>query len=759
MTDVADSLAAGVAEEREDFGDGDAGLFAYWQTQEKLAEKEERTWVKRARKIIRRYRDERADTSGLRDTKKFNILWSNVETLTPVLYGRTPKADVERRFKDQDDVARLASILLERSLNYCIEAYDFDGVMRPCVQDRLLPGRGVARVMYIPHYGAPLPNGDQQEEAGEYGETAAAIVASEGDEGKQEPQEALREVVYEEARCAYVFWEDYREGPARVWAEVPWVRYRSYLTREELIARFGKEKGSKVTLDFTPKGDERDPDTPPDAYKKAIVHEYWDKSKLQTIWIAPGTADLILDKQDDPLKLTGFFPNPDPLLATTTTDKRIPVPDYIEYQDQAVELDDLTQRINKLTRALRAKGIYAGEEKDSLQRLFDLEDDTVLIPVENWAALAGKGGLANVIEWVPIQQIAGVLVQLYEARDKVKQVIYEITGIADILRGATSPSETLGAQQIKTNFATLRISPKQKDVARFARDLIRLKADIIANHFSPKTISLITGYPQLLPVPPLPPQPVHPPVQATQASQIDPQTGQPMPAAPDPAMAQYQAQMAQWQQQAQAVQAVVQANQQKQAQFEAAVALLKQDATHDFKIDIEADSTIAPDEQAEKMARVEFLQQMVPLLQQVVPVAQGNPALADLSKEIVLFAVRGFRVARSLEEAFENAFDQLKKMPPNENTPGQGKEGKGGGQDPAVAKAAIDQKAQAAQQANAIKQQQVQGQLALEAQRNEADAQIKAGKLALENEKFQTQKAFRQAEMMNVAARAAQGLA
>src|SRR5262245_55454083 len=92
----------------DDLGSGDAARFAYWEMQERIAEKEERAWIRRGREIVRRYRDERP--SAAQATTRFNILWSNVQTLQPTLYARTPKPDVERRFRDQDPTGRLAAI-------------------------------------------------------------------------------------------------------------------------------------------------------------------------------------------------------------------------------------------------------------------------------------------------------------------------------------------------------------------------------------------------------------------------------------------------------------------------------------------------------------------------------------------------------------------------------------------------------------------------------------------------------------------------
>lgn len=499
MTDPV--LGADRIETEADLGTDDAGLWAFWVSQDRIAGKEEERWIKKARKVIQRYRDERPATDV---SHRFNILWANVQTLMPVLYARTPKPDVQRRFLDQDDTGRLAAILLERCIAYSLDNGDdenaFDEMMKAAVQDRLLAGRGVGRVMYVPHYGDPLDPAPLED-----GEAEAAVVDNPGDEPP------LREVVYEEVIPKYIFWEDYREGPARINSEVPWKRYRSYMDRDELVKRFGK-KGKIVNLDFTPRGAQEGArqdreEVPPDLFKKAEVWEIWDKSKRQVIWLAPNTPDVILDQLDDPLKLPGFYPSPSPLLATTTTSKRVPVPDYVEYQDQAQELDVLTGRIDKLTRALKVSGVYAGAHKQALQQLIDEGTENKLIPIEDWAAWSDKGGMQGIIQWVPIKEVADTLIQLYAARDKTKDLLYELTGIGDIMRGETSPDETFGAQQLKANFSTRRIEPQQKDVAKFAKGIIRLMGAVVAEHFSPQTISMITGYPQLQPVPPLPPPP------------------------------------------------------------------------------------------------------------------------------------------------------------------------------------------------------------------------------------------------------------
>jgi len=478
-------------ETREDAGDDPGDVARFWLQQLKLAEREDRKWIKTGRLIVKRYRDERRDNmTATRNSVKFNILWSNVETLKPILYGRTPKPDVQRRHKSADPVALMGAEILERALSYEDDLDEFDQVMQCAVEDVLLPGRGVARVYYEAEYGEPEddPEGVPDED------------------GKMP---TFCPVEDERAPVRYVFWEDYRTSPARSRYDVWWVAFRSYQTRAELVKRFGKKVGNAIVLDYTPKGLDDDGEKGPqaDAFKKAQIWEIWDKDKKRVIWVAPSYTDGPCDQKPDPLGVPGFFPSPQPLTATTTNETMVPVADYSEYQDQAIELDVLTGRIDKLTSALGVKGLYDASFKADIQQLVDDSGkENVLIPIDQAAIYADKGGLEKAIMWLPMEQIAKVLIQLYDARERVKRTLYEITGMADILRGETDPNETLGAQKLKSQFATRRITRQQKKVAKFARDLMRLRGAVIARHFSPETLARMSGLPEPMPqMPPMPP--------------------------------------------------------------------------------------------------------------------------------------------------------------------------------------------------------------------------------------------------------------
>jgi len=61
------------------------------------------------------------------------------------------------------------------------------------------------------------------------------------------------------------------------------------------------------------------------------------------------------------------------------------------------------------------------------------------------------------------------------------------------MRGATEASETLGAQQLKAQYGGLRISTRQERFQMFVRDILRIKAELIVEHFDADTLRLMTG--------------------------------------------------------------------------------------------------------------------------------------------------------------------------------------------------------------------------------------------------------------------------
>ena len=445
-------------------------------------------WEGRADKIVKRYRDDNRTRNN--PNAKFNILWSNVQTITPAIFARLPRPDVSRRFRDNDPIGRVASMMLERALDYEITHYgDYKSAMNQSVNDRLLGGRGTSWVRYEPHIVGSEADGMPEDGL----EITEDIDEAETEGGMyREDQERIE---YECAPVDYVHWRDFGLTVARTWEEVTAVWRKVYLGRPALVERFGEELGGRIPLDTKPETSKSFSEKMGEGAKEACIYEIWDKTSGEVIWLSKSMGE-ILDTRADPLKLENFWPCPKPLFSTLTTDSLVPIPDFVLYQDQARQLDTLADRIDGFIQALKVRGVYDASEP-SLARLFSEGENNSLLPVKNWNAFAEKQGMQGAINLVDIAPIASALTMSYQAMDQVKGQIYEIMGIADIQRGQTDPNETLGAQVIKSNNAAGRLKTMQHAVVDFATELLSIKAQIICNHFTDDTIVKISGAMQL----------------------------------------------------------------------------------------------------------------------------------------------------------------------------------------------------------------------------------------------------------------------
>lgn len=566
----------------DDAKDG-AGEYDRWMAEIKSAEafQKNKKWLKECRQIEKAYIDERQvyNDTFQKDfyeigQGKFNIFWANEQILMPACYARTPKVEITRKHKDNNKVARLTAEVWERATQCVISEGPFDAVMRQAVSDYLLYGRGVAKVYYEPELRKVLD------------ELLGVEVEQKVDE-KTCPE--------------VIFRDDFLTNNCRVYEDLRWQAFRKYMSREELVKRFGKDSGSKVTLDSCPQGDDEKKEDNPiysDLFKRAGVWEVWDKTSKRVLWFGKGVRGP-LDVKPDYLGLGDFFPAPRPLYSTLTTSSLIPTPDYHMIRGQLANLNQLTQKIELLNDALNVAGIYDAS-LEGLPDLLSTQNFGKLIPVKNWQEIIRGGGTKNSIEWVPMEQVVNVLQVLYNSRGQVIQEIYEITGISDVLRGASDPNETATAQNIKGQFGNLRLSTRQQDVQRFARDIIAMVAEIVAEHFEPEKIRELSGY--------------------------DYMTGA------DPE------------------------NPEEWAQI---VELLRDDPRRRYTIDIETDSTLAIDEQNEKQRRNEFVEATGSFLQSAIPAMDTHPTLAPMMKEMMMFVVRGYKAGRGLETVIENTFEQI----------------------------------------------------------------------------------------------------
>ena len=167
----------------------------------------------------------------------------------------------------------------------------------------------------------------------------------------------------------------------------------------------------------------------------------------------------------------------------------VPKADFLFAQDLYNEIDELQSRIATITRAIKVVGVYDKSAGDSAGRMLKEGIENDLIPVDNWAMFAEKGGLQGVIQWFPVQEIVGVIQTLQAVQQAKTEQLYEITGMSDIMRGGNTDQYTSGGTQaIKAKMGSIGIQALQEDFARFAADLEGLKAEVISKHYSKESI-------------------------------------------------------------------------------------------------------------------------------------------------------------------------------------------------------------------------------------------------------------------------------
>ena len=576
--------------------------------------------------------------------REFAMFWANCEVIKPSIYASAPVPVVVPKFKDRRPVYQQASELMERCCNVAFDLTRINDLMLLVRDDLALTGRGVPWCRYV------------SKREGRFGAERV-------------------EIDFKGRR-------DFLHSLSANWREVTWVAAASYLTRSEARKRFRKHSGDMYQqADYKVDKEGREVGGA-DNRERAAFWEIWVKNENKVIWVSHGCED-ILDEGDPHLELQNYFPCPKPAYGTLQRGSLVPVPDALQYKDQLDEINLLTARIHALSDALEAKGFYpagGAELAEAVQAAVETNTPgRLLVPISNWAAF---GGTKEVVIWLPIDMIATTITALVALRKQIIEDIYQITGMADIMRGDTDPNETLGAQKLKNQYGTTRVRDKQQEMVRVARDLVEICSEVITEKFS--DVTMIEMSQTQLPTTEMVDdairqvedqlqqyvQQVDAQIQqARQQPQIaPPQSGAPPGAAaggaapgpggstpPDPVQAliqQAQQTIQQGQQQIQKLQAEVTIDQ--------VLHFLRDSRAKSFTLDIETDSTVMADEDGEKQRRTEFVGVLSQLLPQLTQMLTGAPETAPFCGEVLKFATAPFRAGRSLDGAIDDLIELMK---------------------------------------------------------------------------------------------------
>ena len=638
----------------------DSATVTKWMSELDSAKRREKTYRKGGRRILDIYNGEQDQTIA------FNILFSNTETLLPALYSATPRPIVSRRYKDEDPLGKATSLAAERMLTYLldtnVDGYEtFDESVRSATLDALLPGRGVTGVKYDAEIDADT-----------------SYVGS--------------ELVCTDTKK----WDRVLFAYAQKWSKVGWVAYEEFIDKTEAERLFGAEITAKITFtrdaDLDRSQDDPDSDERDRGEKKtACIYQIWDKDGGRKVrYVSPQYPHGYLKVEDDPLGLTGFFNCPKPLRFIEKSNDLEVTALYSVYENQACELNKITLRINRIVDAIKARGVYDAELGDDLATLM-AADDNALVPADKSSSLAAEKGLGNAIWFMPIEQLVSVLMQLYEARERCKQVIYEITGISDILRGASKASETATAQNIKAQWGSLRLKRLQREVQRYARDLMRIMVEVAALKFSEDTWAKTTGLPYLTEIQ------SQQLMQVMQAAQM---SGQP----PDPQMQQ----------------AI------KQPTWGQVLGLLKDDLQRSYKIDMETNSTVEPEAVEDQKNMSDMMMAVGQFLNGVGPLVAQGVMPFQVAQSLLLAITKQFRFGSEIE-------DLIKDMQP----PPPPKEEGDGGMQMQMEHAKMQMEQARMQMEGQIAQATEQRLQQADAAKHQREMQAEQARLQLEREKMQ----------------------
>lgn len=657
-----------------------------WSTEIALAKREQEKWYKRSKEILNFYTNYKLNINGTdaasssvyesSDDVDFNCLWMVQQTVAEAIYGRTPKPIIKPKIQSTNDdkadnIRDIACNILSKVIKFFINDPDnkFDDEMRAARDDFMLLAKGQAWVQYTPI------------------NTTNTVVLGEGEEVPNDVEVKERKVkdkktkkikierYYEDeyldterVDVTYINWKNFLQSPAERQTQVRWNAKRVYLTKDEFKKAFPHIDINKVAITLS-RGDDStalsSTDTAEDDAAKAMenrilgrieVWEIWDKPSKSQIFYSPNYKEDILQKNEMPVEFNKLAPCPYPMMGTHTNDSIVPVSNYNILSYTINEVDTLTQRIEAITSGIKVILLYDStivELKDVFNQL-----DASVIGLENWKRFKENGGFEGCMQAFPINDYINALEALTTKRDQVLQDFYTLQGFTSIMRGEAVANESASAQQARARFSDLRLSSTQKEMQRFVRDVISLMSEVICNKFEKDTILTIAGYkepkqPQI-PMPiqtglpmgeplpqggmsPIPPQGIpqnQPPVPQQQGVQ------QPMPPQPNPEMEKYQKDLEEWDN----------ANE--------AVDLLRNRLMKEININIETDSTLAINGDAEKQDRVEFVNTVINALNSMVSIAGSNPEFVPIATEAIQFLVDVFPSSESMGSEINKALKE-----------------------------------------------------------------------------------------------------
>lgn len=585
----------------------------FWRRWIKSAEKAAEEHWEKSRVAWAEY-ENRGAIEGSEVKRGYPIYWSSCKTLEPAFYSRTPKITTERRFDINDDVASTACLIVERLGKYLVDSCDFDAIMQAAVADFIHADKSTLQLLYEHDEESINSRVDLTQSYPEYLQgdgkpwTGEVMQDATGFFGTAIDAKPINQKIYLTA-CRYD--EILHTPDAKSEEEIREKAYYFFMNRDEAEKRFpGKNINWKSKREGAGRNADHDRDRVESVGEYIEGWEIWSKPEKKVYWMSNQCQDGFLDERDDPYKLTRFFPSPPFIIGSKPSKSLYPTPIFWQVAPLLEELHTSADKISRLIHGIRRRAVVDPSLEDLVFALESLEAGEFVV-AKNFASIVEKGGVENLIWYIPVQELVQAINELTVLQEKFKNEFFEWFGVPDILRGATEAVESASAQQLKAESAHDRFKWQKKQIAKLAEGGIQQMVDLALGIYSDEKLAECTGA-QFMP-------PAH------------------------------------------------------QQRFPAALELLRSDVATNIRISIETDSMSFVDEQLRSHQANQAVQTITQGLKEISQMIQISPQAAAVGLQALLLTLdtmpAGKKFQDDVKQTLEALIEQAKQPPPEEPPP------------------------------------------------------------------------------------------
>jgi len=498
-------------------------------------------WIKAAKKAADRhwqdskaawneYKNEskRSNTSDSTDTMVglvYPIYWSSCKTIEPAYYSRTPKLSTRRRFGISDDISNLGSLIIERIGEWCVENCEFDSTLMESVKDFIHADKATLQAVFeadlidvadnqpLTMLPPAMPDPMAMMAPEQVNSVSADLMIP---DNNPQPQYAMADgtphdgevlqnpdgsyyapMTRQEARnpriyLAPVCYDEILHTPdAKSEAEIKDKAYYFSMTKDEALERFTQLQGQSVSWKKKTGDGEDKSMSMPGEYLEGW--EIWCSKAKKVYWVSEQYSQEFLDVKEDPYRLRKFFPSPSFIIGSKPNKSMYPTNAYQHLAPTLMQLHQAYQKVFNLIQAIRRRALVDNSEPELIEALNSLSD-LEFVGCKNLQSIVEKGGISNVIYYLPVQELVQAIGELNDLEERFKNNFSEWFGVPDILRGVSDPIETAEAQGIKSGAAQDRFKYQKKQVGQLARDAIEMMVDMVLGLFDVPKIMDIVGY-------------------------------------------------------------------------------------------------------------------------------------------------------------------------------------------------------------------------------------------------------------------------